>query len=137
MAERNERHRVASLYPIFRYSTAFHAAITAAGYNTFHENVIGGVPTLFVPNEADEMDLQLNRARWAELSGLGLTLRRDFDLPIAGELVERLLDTGENEAMRRRSQALRWIDGADQIARYVEDHARQIRSDFHPALPPR
>lgn len=132
---RNERHRVTRLYPIFRYSTAFHAAVMAAGYNTFHENVLGGVPTLFVPNEADEMDLQFNRAHWAELNGLGLTLRRDFDLPIAGELVERLLDAGENEAIRRRAHALRWVNGADEIARYIEDHARLVRSDFHPAKP--
>ena len=46
-------------------------AIAAAGYNTFHEQVLGAIPTLFVPNEADEMDLQASRARWAELTRRG------------------------------------------------------------------
>ena len=91
------RHRIVELFPSFRYSRAFDAAIAAAGYNTFHENILAGIPSLFVPNEADEMDLQLNRARWAELGGFGLLMRRDHDLAHVDSLVERLLDPAERE----------------------------------------
>jgi UDP:flavonoid glycosyltransferase YjiC (YdhE family) len=118
------RHRIVELYPSFRYSRAFDAAVVAPGYNTFHENVLGAVPTLFVPNEADEMDLQLNRARWAEQSGLGLVMRRDHDIDKAGAVVERLLDAGERNIISKRCNAIAWTNGADVIARHIEEHAR-------------
>jgi hypothetical protein len=124
------RHRIVELFPSFRYSRAFDAAVSAAGYNTFHENVLGGVPTLFVPNEADEMDLQLNRARWAELGGYGLLMRRDHDLPHVGGFIERLLDPKERTRMTTRCGELIWTNGAETIARYIEDHARIVRTDW-------
>jgi hypothetical protein len=118
------RHRIVELFPSFRYSRAFDAAVVAPGYNTFHENILGAVPTLFVPNEADEMDLQLNRARWAEQGGLGLVMRRDHDVAKAGSLVERLLDPGERNIISKRCSAIAWTNGADAIARYIDEHAR-------------
>lgn len=125
-----ERHRVVELFPSFRFSNAFDAAITAAGYNTFHEQVLGAVPTLFVPNEADEMDLQASRARWAELTGRGWLMRRDYDLGFAAAHVERLLDPVERESVVRRCRSIAWTNGARDIARYVEDHARIVRTDW-------
>lgn len=125
-----ERHRVVELFPSFRFSKAFDAAITAAGYNTFHEQVLGGIPTLFVPNEAEDMDLQANRARWAELTGRGWMMRRDFDLGFVAQHIERLLDRAERESVVRRCQSIAWTNGAVQIARYVEDHARLVRTDW-------
>ena len=117
------RHRIVELFPSFRYSRAFDAAVVAPGYNSFHENILGAVPTLFVPNEADEMDLQLNRARWAEQGGLGLLMRRDHDVAKAGSLVERLLDAGERNTVSIRCRAIAWTNGADVIARYIDEHA--------------
>lgn len=125
-----QRHRIVRLHPHFRYSLAFDAAVSAAGYNSFHENVLGGVPTLFVPNEAEDMDLQLNRARWGELTGCCRLMRRDHDLPNVSALVEALLDPVERAAMTRRCRALPWRNGAHDIARYVEDHARLVRTDY-------
>jgi hypothetical protein len=124
------RHRIVELFPSFRYSRAFDAAIAAAGYNSFHENILGAIPTLFVPNEADEMDLQLNRARWAELGGFGLLMRRDHDLAHVDSLVERLLDPSERNGMAARCGGLTWTNGAEIIARYIEDHARIVRTDW-------
>ncbi|WP_439615893.1 glycosyltransferase [Shinella sp.] len=125
-----ERHRTVELFPSFRFSRAFDAAISAAGYNTFHEQVLGSIPTLFVPNEGDEMDLQANRARWAELTGRGWMMRRDYDLGFAAQHVERLLDPVERAAVIRRCQSIVWKNGAVDIARYVEDHARMLRTDW-------
>ncbi|HEV7253519.1 MAG TPA: glycosyltransferase [Mesorhizobium sp.] len=125
-----ERHRTVELFPSFRFSRAFDAAISAAGYNTFHEQVLGCIPTLFVPNEGDEMDLQANRARWAELTGRGWMMRRDYDLGFAASHVERLLDPVERAAVVRRCQSIVWTNGAVEIARYVEDHARMLRTDW-------
>jgi glycosyltransferase involved in cell wall biosynthesis len=126
---RHERHRIETAFPTFRYSLAFDAAVGAAGYNAFHENVIGAVPTLFVPNEAAEMDLQVQRARWAELCGYGWLLRRDRDLPGARDAIARLLDAGERQRVVQRCRALQWRNGAEDIARFIEDNARLVRSD--------
>jgi hypothetical protein len=117
------RHRIVELYPSFRYSRAFDAAVVAPGYNTFHENILGAVPTLFVPNEADEMDMQLNRAHWAEQGGLGLVMQRDHDLDNVDGLIERLLDPGERNIISIRCRAISWTNGADVIAGYIDEHA--------------
>ncbi|MER8846811.1 glycosyltransferase [Mesorhizobium australicum] len=127
---RDPRHRIVELFPSFRYSRAFDAAVAAPGYNTFHENILGSIPSLFVPNEADNMDLQLSRARWAELSGMALLLRREFDLSRAGDLVAQLLDPSERAAMSARCSRVEWRNGADDIARFIEDHARIVRTDW-------
>lgn len=124
------RHRIVELFPSFRYSRAFDAAIVAPGYNTFHENILGAVPSLFVPNEADEMDLQLNRGRWAELGGFGLLMRRDHGLPHVDGFVERLLDPAERANMAARCSSIVWTNGAKAIADFIEDHARIVRTDW-------
>ncbi|CTQ56323.1 Glycosyl transferases group 1 [Roseibium album] len=126
------------LFPAFRYSNAFDAAVSAAGYNAFHENILGGVPTLFVPNEGENMDLQANRAIWAELSGCGLMCRRDFDQPRLGALLTQLLDRDTRDAMRQACAifAREQSNGAEEIAAYVEDHARMHFADRNPVVSP-
>lgn len=56
-----------------QHMRAFDLAICAAGYNTFHELMLAGVPTLFVPQEkvADE---QARRASRAIDAGAGATV---------------------------------------------------------------
>ncbi len=63
-------------FPLSRFFRAFDAVIASAGYNTFHELMQLRVPTLFIPVEAEGMDSQLDRARWAAERGLALALRR-------------------------------------------------------------
>ncbi|MGD9477212.1 glycosyltransferase [Shinella sp. G-2] len=123
------RHRIEAAFPTFRYSLAFDAAVSAAGYNAFHEHVIGCIPTLFVPNEAEQMDLQVQRARWAEICGYGWLMRRDRDLPHARATIERLLDPAERRRVAERCGGIRWRNGAEEIARFIEDNARLVRSD--------
>lgn len=130
----NSRHIIRELYPAFKYSRAFDAAVSAAGYNSFHENILGGVPTLFVANEGDETDLQMNRALWASLTGCGLSMRRDIDLPNVQALIDRLLDPIERAAMSERCKRIQWTNGAEKIADFVEDHIRLVRSDRWPGM---
>src|SRR5438477_3346577 len=60
-------------YPMSRYYAAFDVAVSAAGYNAFHELLRLRVPTLFVPM-ARETDDQAARARDAAARGLGLAV---------------------------------------------------------------
>ena len=113
------RHRVVATFPAFRLGTACDLSVSAAGYNSFHENVLGAVPTLFVPNESPEMDLQLNRARWAEGNGMAATWRRDDPPALFSAALDRLLDPAERAAMAARCRAIEWTNGADEIAAIV------------------
>ncbi len=58
-------------YPISRYYAAFDAAVSAAGYNAFHELIRFRVPSVFVPMQR-ETDDQAARARYADHSGVGV-----------------------------------------------------------------
>ena len=61
-------------FPIARFLNAFDGAVALAGYNTFHENIDAGLPTLFLANENPEQDEQGLRADYAALRGLALSV---------------------------------------------------------------
>jgi hypothetical protein len=112
------RHRIRRMYPAYRYSRAFDAAVSAAGYNSFHENVLGGLPTLFVANRAEEMDRQDLRGEFAERMGLAWTWSEDCATSLDDKLAQ-LLDPTQRKAVQRRASALAPTDGAGQAARFV------------------
>jgi UDP:flavonoid glycosyltransferase YjiC (YdhE family) len=86
------------VYPLSRYLRAFDAAIAASGYNSFHELVGFGVPSLYLPNLDTRTDDQEARARFAADRGLGLMLR-EVHPDVVGPAVAELLDPHRREAM--------------------------------------
>ncbi|MPZ52223.1 MAG: hypothetical protein GEU79_05740 [Acidimicrobiia bacterium] len=60
------------VYPLARYLSAFDAAVGAGGYNTCHELLFSGIPTLFVPNNSSTTDNQRRRASWLADAGYAL-----------------------------------------------------------------
>jgi hypothetical protein len=124
------RYRAIELFPTFKYSCAFDFAISAAGYNSFHENVLGAVPTIFVPNEAEEMDLQLSRALFADVYGYGKVLRRDHDLYAVDEIIDDMMDPARRDEIKHRCRSIAWRNGATKIAEFVADAARFLRTDY-------
>lgn len=52
------------VYPLAQYLNAFDAAVAAGGYNSVHELLYAGLPTLFVPNPSSGTDDQQARTRW-------------------------------------------------------------------------
>jgi hypothetical protein len=52
------------IYPLVRYLAAFDAAVSSAGYNSVHELIPAGIPTLLVPNPAARTDNQVARASY-------------------------------------------------------------------------
>lgn len=106
--------RVVRAYPLSRLLNAFDAAVSAAGYNGFHEVVAAGLPTVFVPNSATGADDQAARARFAADEGAGWCvedLTRGF-----ADVVEALTDFDELAAKSERAMELRRPNGAPQAA---------------------
>ncbi len=119
------------LFPAQRWLKAFDLAISACGYNSFHELLAAGVPTVFVPNENPMMDEQERRALWAEAAGVGL-LARACDPYRLHWAIERLLRPEVRAAMRARALALPPPDGGRAIAGLVAMAARSWPRDRRP-----
>ena len=120
-----ERHHRLTLHPAFATSRAWDAAIVRAGYNTFHENIAGGIATLFVPDESPDMDRQVDRARWAETRGAALLHRiGDGEARLSATLDSLLrpdIRAGLIAACTTIAEAGRgWQNGADTLARMLE-----------------
>lgn len=75
------------------------------------------------------MDLQLVRAKYAEVLGLALLLRRDHDRYRIGEVVETMLDDRARTGIRLRCQRLDRRNGAEEIASFVTMAAHMLRTD--------
>ena len=82
-------------------SAAADLAVTASGYNSFHEMLYNGVPAIFVPQLGPSTDDQKARARAACDRGLA-AMQEPTELMTLERLVLRHLDAGEAEAVRAR-----------------------------------
>ena len=114
-----------SAYPMSRYYAAFDGAVSAAGYNVFHELVRLEVPALFVPMRR-ETDDQPARARYAAQAGVGLAV----DGPGDGQINERLhelLDPERRRAMRDKLRELRPDNGAQDAAEWLQRLAGDLQ----------
>ncbi|MGI8460466.1 MAG: glycosyltransferase, partial [Solirubrobacterales bacterium] len=89
-------------YPMSRFNRAFDLAISAAGYNAFHELLAHGIPSLFVPMPR-QIDDQPARARWAQQSGLGRGVAGPTDRSLEHRL-EELLDPDTREKIATNLQ---------------------------------
>ncbi|SPH23320.1 UDP-N-acetylglucosamine--N-acetylmuramyl-(pentapeptide) pyrophosphoryl-undecaprenol N-acetylglucosamine transferase [Defluviimonas aquaemixtae] len=74
------------------------AVVSAAGYNSFHELLYHGIPTIFVPQMASFMDDQERRAQAAADRGLAEVVLA-HELLLLERKVAELLDNGRAEAM--------------------------------------
>lgn len=98
-------------------------AVTAAGYNSFHEALYNRVPAIFVPQTGGFMDDQRARARAAAERGLAAMVEPDALMTLE-RLVSRHLDDGEAEAVRARLAAAELPSpGAARAARLIEEIA--------------
>jgi hypothetical protein len=79
-------------FPLSRLFRAFDLAVSAAGYNSFHELLRFGIPTLFIPKQTTALDDQHARSRFAADAGLAHMLERvgvDASTPLLCDLLER------------------------------------------------
>ena len=110
--------RVVKLYPVSRYLRAFDLTVSAAGYNSFHEQIGFAVPTVFLPNTRTRLDDQVGRARFAATAGAALLVEN----PESDEL-ERVLDRAVRPEVRerlvRRCRELAFPPGAAEAAAWL------------------
>jgi hypothetical protein len=102
-------------FPNSHYLKAFDFVVSAAGYNTFHELIGYGVPTIFVPNEKVETDDQLGRSRFAEEHGLGLCMAIT-ELDNFESYAQRLMDPAERGRIVAACRQRHWPNGANVAA---------------------
>ncbi|MFX0539026.1 glycosyltransferase [Ornithinimicrobium sp. Y1847] len=86
-------------FPLSEHFAAFDLAIAASGYNSFHEALRLGVPTVFVPNRHTSLDDQAGRAEHAAERGWALTAGA-LTGGRAAALVDELLARGPELAAR-------------------------------------
>jgi hypothetical protein len=119
-------------YPLCRYFRAFDWAISAVGYNSYHELIHYGLPAIFVPNEHPSMDDQLMRALFAERRGLGLCVRT-FEPYGVRRGIDRLMDPAERAAIAGRCRALGGANGAVAAAELIGEMVLGVSASTAPA----
>ncbi|MDW8369822.1 MAG: hypothetical protein RMK81_06070 [Geminicoccaceae bacterium] len=118
-------------FPIARFFRAFDLAIAACGYNSFHELLAAGVPTVFVPNENPTMDEQERRALWAEAREVGLCARTTDPYRLFWA-IDRLLDPTVRARLRAAMDGLPPPGGAAEAAALLAMLARSWPRDRRP-----
>ncbi len=104
-------------YPMSRYYAAFDMAVSAAGYNAFHELIALGVPALFVPMTR-ETDDQAARARYAASAGLGRAVASPEAAGLEREL-DALLEAEVRDGIASRLASEPPADGAREAADWL------------------
>lgn len=112
------RYEALSLFPYAKFLAAFDFSIAAAGYNTFHENLSAGLPTIFVPNEHPEQDEQVRRALFAASCGMAFVARAGQPWALANAC-QKLLDPVVRERISTACMRLKPADGAREIAQFI------------------
>ncbi|MDR3068910.1 MAG: hypothetical protein LBU50_05340, partial [Cellulomonas sp.] len=95
-------------FPSARLLSAFELAVSAAGYNSVHENVAACLPTVFVPYRQTLTDDQVARAAGIADRGLGLVASSDAELRTA---LTTLADHARRTVLRERLSRTGPLDG--------------------------
>ncbi len=103
--------------PMAHLFRAFDAAISSSGYNSSYELLVGGVPTVFVPNPGTGMDDQEARARMFDRAGVSIDGGQAPAQVLAA--VDRVRQPDEQLRLRARLDELSWDNGAGGAARHL------------------
>lgn len=113
------------VYPVAMYLKAFDGVISTAGYNSFHEAVGSGIPSVFVARDAEGVDDQERRARFAELAGVGRFATSVVD-PSFRTGLEHMLAEDSPDVVDQVSRELGTFDGAEQFAEVIARRCQRI-----------
>lgn len=105
-------------YPNAKYFNGFDFAVSACGYNTFHELIYFGVPAIYLPNMNAAIDDQYARAMIAQNHDAGIVIT-DIGTPELGQAISRMCDKEENERMRKSCHGIIEKNGAESAAEII------------------
>lgn len=112
-------------YPLARSLAAFDAAVSAAGYNSVHELLGAGIPTVLVPGQALGTDDQPGRAATLAEAGACLTVQPDNPDGMRAALT-RLLDPEVADGLSAACHDLPSTTGGAKVAELLVDLARMV-----------
>jgi len=107
-------------FPIARYFQAFDFAVSAAGYNTYHDVLCTGLPSIFVPDDHVMMDDQVARARFAESGGAAIA-PTPFTAATFKTALAAMLDPQTRRRLRAGCRKLAVQNGAGAAAQLIAD----------------
>jgi UDP:flavonoid glycosyltransferase YjiC (YdhE family) len=110
--------RLLTGFPIPRYYRAFDFTISAAGYNSFNDLLRFGIPTIFIANDAECMDDQGARARYAEAENAAFDID-EANLESLYDCVQAILQPPVRDYLTERARALARPNGAKLAARAI------------------
>ena len=112
------RVRIIRDYPNFKYFKDIDFALIAGGYNTYHEIIEAGIPSICYPNHKTGRDDQLGRVKKAKDSGSMIVVEKrnriNIDLSIT-----RIMDSKVRTEMRLKTENLRKDNGASDAAKWI------------------
>ncbi len=115
------RHPLGDVYPALDVLKAFDVGVCGAGYNSVHESLWAGLPTVFVPFSR-VLDDQETRAAAVERAGAGRCVR-SLDESVLVPAVKSLLLPGVGDAARAQMQKLVPTNGAGAAAKALVELA--------------
>jgi predicted glycosyltransferase len=111
-------------FPVSTYFNALDMAISASGYNTFHELMHFGVPTIFIPRPRGYDD-QLERAEQAAQKGCCLVCpEEDIDTHLP-QLVNDLMEPAMQQQLSQNAAAFVSVNGASLAAHEIMQALQQ------------
>lgn len=111
-------------YPLVEYSEAFDFAVSAAGYNSFHEWMATCLPTVWLPNLETQTDDQEARAQYAEDIGVGLNLPEPTPESVA-EAIREIANLDRRKVMRAELERRLLPNGAEDAANILASVVRR------------
>ena len=116
----DEKVHLIQKYPLSRYYRAFDLVVTAAGYNSLHECLLYGMPTVVIPNVETVSDDQVKRAE-AAAAALRVESAHPFSTESFQAALSRLFGTASPERLREAWQPYLTENGADQAANVIRE----------------
>ena len=105
-------------YPNSKFFNGFDFAISAVGYNSFHEMVYNCLPAIFLPNMNTKTDDQYGRAMIAENGGAGRVIT-ELTAETFNQCVDDMCDEEKNAAMRKAAAKIMDVNGAIEAANVI------------------
>lgn len=107
-------------FPMAQYRNAFDFAVSAAGYNTFHETICYALPTIFLANADPSMDDQVSRARYAQDAEAAFELSED-EVEDIGPFIDLLMNKAARASLVANCRKLKVRNGAAAAAAAIKE----------------